>query len=86
VAPSQLIARRAVQHPAVLEALVADLHLKDALAGLPEKSGDGMVSYSRAHIEDVESKLVVRSGHSAQPKPPSIEEVRRILLLHGEAR
>ena len=86
MAPSQLIARRAVQGPAALEGLVADPHLKDAVAGLPEKGGDGVVSYSSAHIEDVESELVVRSGHSAQPKPPSIEEVRRTLLLHGEAR
>jgi len=54
--------------------------------GPPEEGGDGVVSYSSAHIEDVESELVVRSGHSAQQKPPSIEEVRRILLLHGDAR
>jgi hypothetical protein len=52
----------------------------------PEDGGDGVVSYSSAHIEGVESELVVRSGHSTQQKPPSIEEVRRILLLHGDAR
>ncbi len=54
--------------------------------GPPEEGGDGVVNYSSAHIEDVESELVVRSGHSAQQEPRSIEEVRRILLLHGEAR
>jgi pimeloyl-ACP methyl ester carboxylesterase len=51
-------------------------------SGPPEKGGDGVVSYSSAHIEGVESELVVRSGHSTQENPRSIEEVRRILLLH----
>jgi len=54
--------------------------------GAPEEGGDGVVTYSSAHIEGVESELVVRSGHSTQKEPPSIEEVRRILLLHGDAR
>jgi pimeloyl-ACP methyl ester carboxylesterase len=54
--------------------------------GAPEDGGDGVVTYSSAHIEGVESELVVRSGHSTQKEPPSIEEVRRILLLHGVVR
>ena len=29
-----------------------------------------------------ESEKMVRSGHSCQSKPSTIEEVRRILLLH----
>ena len=44
---------------------------------------DGVVKYSAAHIEPVESELVVRSGHSVQGNPHAIEEVRRILRLHG---
>ena len=32
----------------------------------------------------VESELVVRSGHSTQSNPHTVEEVRRILLLHAE--
>ena len=44
---------------------------------------DGVVKYSAAHIEPVESELVVRSGHSVQGNPRAIEEVRRILRLHG---
>ncbi len=43
---------------------------------------DGVVKYTSAHIEGVESELVVRSGHSCQSKPKTIEEVRRILLIH----
>ncbi len=43
---------------------------------------DGVVSYASAHIEPVESELVVHSGHSTQSTPATIEEVRRILLHH----
>jgi pimeloyl-ACP methyl ester carboxylesterase len=43
---------------------------------------DGVVRYSSAHIEGVDSDLVVRhSGHSTQSNPLTIAEVRRILLL-----
>ena len=47
---------------------------------------DGVVRYSAAHIEPVESELVVRSGHSVQGNPRAIEEVRRILRLHGSVK
>jgi len=43
---------------------------------------DGMVAYESAHIEGVESEKVVRSGHSTQGHPETIEEVRRILRQH----
>ncbi len=43
---------------------------------------DGVVQYSSAHLAGVESELVVRSGHSTQSNPQTIEEVRRILLAH----
>lgn len=42
---------------------------------------DGVVTYESAHIEGAESELVVRSGHSTQSNPVTIEEVRRILLM-----
>ncbi len=48
-----------------------------------EEGNDGVVEYSSAHIDGVESELVVRSSHSTQGKPETIEEVRRILLLHA---
>lgn len=50
--------------------------------GLITSGGDGVVKYQSAHIEGVESELVVRSGHSVQSHPRAIEEVRRILLEH----
>lgn len=36
---------------------------------LPPNGGDGVVKYTSAHIEGVESELVVRSGHSCQGAP-----------------
>lgn len=50
--------------------------------GPPEQGDDGVVKYSSAHIDGVESELVVRSGHSTQSMPETIEEVRRILYEH----
>jgi pimeloyl-ACP methyl ester carboxylesterase len=48
-----------------------------------DQGDDGVVKYSAAHIEPVESELIVKSGHSVQGNPNAIEEVRRILRLHG---
>jgi pimeloyl-ACP methyl ester carboxylesterase len=43
---------------------------------------DGVVAYESAHIDGVASELVVRSGHSTQGHPDTVEEVRRILTEH----
>lgn len=43
---------------------------------------DGVVEYQSAHLAGVASELVVRSGHSTQAEPATIEEVRRILHVH----
>jgi pimeloyl-ACP methyl ester carboxylesterase len=51
-----------------------------------EQGDDGVVKYSAAHIEPVESELVVNSSHSTQGNPHTIEEVRRILRLHAGLR
>ena len=48
----------------------------------PPDGDDGVVSYKSAHIEGVESELVVPYGHSCQMEPLVIEEVRRILIEH----
>jgi hypothetical protein len=40
------------------------------------------VAYENAHIEGVESEKIVRSAHSTQSHPETIEEVRRILREH----
>jgi pimeloyl-ACP methyl ester carboxylesterase len=50
--------------------------------GPVESGDDGVVEYSSAHLQDVVSELVVRSGHSNQSNPQTIAEVHRILLLH----
>ncbi|HEX5219205.1 MAG TPA: alpha/beta hydrolase [Verrucomicrobiae bacterium] len=43
---------------------------------------DGVVEYKSAHIDYARSEFIVRSGHSCQSQPPTIEEVRRILYEH----
>jgi pimeloyl-ACP methyl ester carboxylesterase len=43
---------------------------------------DGVVAYESAHIDGVESEKVVRSGHSTQGRPETIDEMRRILREH----
>jgi len=48
----------------------------------PPKGADGVVTYTSAHVDYAESEFIVRSFHSCQDKPPTIEEVRRILLEH----
>jgi pimeloyl-ACP methyl ester carboxylesterase len=51
--------------------------------GPPEDGNDGVVEYRSAHIEGAESELIVRSGHSTQATPETIEEVRRILYQNA---
>jgi pimeloyl-ACP methyl ester carboxylesterase len=51
--------------------------------GPVQEGDDGVVKYSSAHIEPVESELVVKSSHSTQGNPHTIEEVRRILRQHA---
>ena len=51
--------------------------------GPVEGSDDGVVEYSSAHLDGVDSEYIVRSTHSTQSNPYTIEEVRRILLFHA---
>jgi hypothetical protein len=46
-------------------------------------ASDGVVSYTSAHLDGVESEKIVRSGHSVHDRPAAIEEVRRILVEHA---
>jgi pimeloyl-ACP methyl ester carboxylesterase len=46
-----------------------------------EGRSDGVVRYTSAHLEGVDSEVVIASSHSVQANPAAIEEVRRILLL-----
>ena len=50
--------------------------------GPKEEGSDGVVSYQSAHLDDVESELVVKSGHSSQSNPRVVSEVHRILIEH----
>lgn len=54
--------------------------------GPPEEGDDGVVKYTSAHIDGVASELIVRSGHSTQATPETIEEVRRLLYAHLEGQ
>ena len=47
-----------------------------------EEAGDGVVKYKSAHIDGVASEKIVRSSHSVQGNPETIQEVKRILLEH----
>ena len=47
--------------------------------GPPHALSDGFVKYQSAHLDGAVSEKIVRSNHSAQDKPETIEEVRRIL-------
>jgi hypothetical protein len=48
------------------------------------ESTDGVVPYRSAHLEGVESELVIDSWHSVQEDPEAIVEIRRILRQHLE--
>ena len=52
--------------------------------GPVEEGNDGVVEYKSAHLDGMESEFVVRSGHSCQSNTHTIQEVRRILLLHAK--
>jgi pimeloyl-ACP methyl ester carboxylesterase len=51
-------------------------------SGLLETRGDGVVKYTSAHIDGVESELTVDYEHSMQSKPEVVNEVQRILHRH----
>jgi len=38
--------------------------------------------YQSAHIEGAASEKIVRSGHSVQSQPETIDEIKRILAEH----
>jgi pimeloyl-ACP methyl ester carboxylesterase len=47
-----------------------------------QKARDGVVMYQSAHVDYVESELIVHSPHCCLNLPATIEEVRRILHEH----
>jgi hypothetical protein len=76
---------RALQEIPVAPAITVNSIIAVEGDGPVEQGNDGVVTYASAHIEPVESELVVKSGHSVQGDPHAIEEVRRILRKHVEA-
>ncbi len=54
--------------------------------GDPTGLDDGVVEYKSAHLDYVDSEFIVQSGHSCQGHPLTIEEVRRVLLLHLDTK
>jgi pimeloyl-ACP methyl ester carboxylesterase len=50
--------------------------------GDPKLGNDGVVEYTSAHLDGMESEFIVRSDHSSQLHPLAIDEVRRILVEH----
>jgi triacylglycerol esterase/lipase EstA (alpha/beta hydrolase family) len=54
--------------------------------GPPNGQNDGVVAYESAHLDGVASEKIVRSGHSTQGTPETIEEVRRILRAVAAGR
>lgn len=60
--------------------------LDRVLAAAPgDERGDGVVSYASAHLDGVDSELVVPADHShVHHHPLAVAEVRRVLLEHWE--
>ena len=77
----------AIRRSTVAAALAPGVHSHSIIAvtgnGPVEGSNDGVVEYSSSHLDSVDSEYIVRSTHSTQSNPYTIEEVRRILLLHA---
>lgn len=46
-------------------------------------SSDGIVPFQSSHLPEAESELIVPADHGAHVHPQSIQEIRRILLLHA---
>ena len=54
--------------------------------GNPLERNDGVVTYKSAHLDGVDSEVIVQSPHSLQMNPATIIEVRRILRDHVGTR
>lgn len=62
---------------------IGDADPRDPAAVL--SADDGVVEYTSAHLEGVESEDLIPSPHSCQRHPATIQAVRRILLEHLRA-
>jgi hypothetical protein len=69
----------------VAEGVLAHSIIAVAGDGPPEEGDDGVVKYTSAHIAGVASEKIVRSGHSTQGHPETIQEIKRILFERATA-
>ena len=61
----------------------------NSIIGVREKSpgpnsGDGVVTYASAHLDEAETEFKVSSGHAVNRHPEAVAEVLRILRRHWE--
>jgi pimeloyl-ACP methyl ester carboxylesterase len=75
---------RALSEIPIADGVVAHSIVGVEGSGPPEEGGDGVVKYSSAHIDGVASEKIVRSAHSMQGNPETIQEVKRILMEHAK--
>ncbi len=71
---------RALSAIPIADGVVAHSIIAVQQDGPPEKGDDGVVKYTSAHIDGVASEKIVRSTHSTQGHPETIQEVKRILF------
>jgi pimeloyl-ACP methyl ester carboxylesterase len=85
----QLIAHRPrpvdVHYHSVIGVALSNALFVEHIFGGDSKAGDGVVQYESAHLDGVDSELVVQANHyRVHQHPLAIREVRRILLEHLE--
>ena len=50
------------------------------------ESSDEVVDYTSSHLEGSQSEFVVHSDHAAHLHPLAVQEIKRILYLHLDAK
>jgi Putative serine esterase (DUF676) len=81
--PNNLFIRNLAAIPIVPGVVAHSIIAVDSDSPLDE-AGDGVVKYKSAHIDGVASEKIVRSSHSVQGNPETIQEVKRILIEHAK--
>ena len=81
--PNNLFIRNLSAIP-IVPAVVAHSIIAVDSDGPLDEAGDGVVKYKSAHIDGVASEKIVRSSHSVQGNPETIQEVKRILIEHAK--
>ena len=77
---------RALSEIPIADGVVAHSIIAVEGDGPPEEGDDGVVKFTSAHIDGVASEKIVRSSHSTQGNPETIQEVKRILVERAKER